>query len=396
MAERNSRQIQFQSLLSLAGAAINLLHTISNFLFIVKSRFQYNLLLATNLTQRESYWKKRVKERARRKANRKRRSTWYVKGRTDKWWDNMISGRLPEDNWKKNFRLSRQQFEQLENELNPYIAPNPTSPNHRALTSMKKLGITLYYLKDTGSLSMTANAFGISICTVSKVIREVCSAITYKLGPKYVRLPQTEEEMIEKASEFLSKYGMQQAFGCIDGTHVPILRPIEHSQDYFCYKQYFSLNVQAVCDYKGMFMDIDCMWPGSVHDAKVFSNSSIGTKLRNEEMPITYHEIVPGRSKVPNYLIGDPAYPLTAYCMKEYEKCSCNSEVLFNSMLRSARNPVECAFGRLKARWSILTKKIDLALDFVPTAIYACFVLHNYCELNKCAIDPELVKFHIE
>ena len=65
-------------------------------------------------------------------------------------------------------------------------------------------------------------------------------------------------------------------------------------------------------------------------------------------------------------------------------------------MLRSARNPVECAFGQLKAQWSMLTKKVDLGLDFVPTAIYACFVLHNYCELNKCAIDSKQVTFHIE
>ena len=63
-------------------------------------------------------------------------------------------------------------------------------------------------------------------------------------------------------------------------------------------------------------------------------------------------------------------------------------------MQRSARNSVECAFGRLKARWSVLTKKIDLALQYVPIVVYACFVLHNYCEVKKCAIDPELVKLH--
>ncbi|XP_028405233.1 uncharacterized protein LOC114527736 [Dendronephthya gigantea] len=261
MAEKNSaetHQVELQSILSLAGMAMNLIQTISHFLLMIKSRFENNMLLAAHSTERKSYWKERVSEKSRRKANRQRRSAWYVKGRTDKWWDNMISGRLPENNWKKNFRMSRQQFEKLVNELNQLIAPNLTSPNYRVISSTKKVGIALYYLKDTGSLSMTANAFNVSICTVSKIIREVCSAITYKLGPKYVKLPQTAEDMIEKASEFLSKYGMHQAFGCIDGTHVPILRPTEHSQDYFCYKQYFSLNVQAICDFKGMFMDIDC------------------------------------------------------------------------------------------------------------------------------------------
>ena len=61
-------------------------------------------------------------------------------------------------------------------------------------------------------------------------------------------------------------------------------------------------------------------------------------------------------------------------------------------MLRSARNPIECAFGRLKARWGFLTRKIDLKLDLVPAAIYACFVLHNICEQQIYYLDPQLVQ----
>lgn len=143
-------------------------------------------------------------------------------------------------------------------------------------------------------------------------------------------------------------------------------------------------------------MDVDCRWPGSVHDAKVFANSNIAAKLKNEELPNKYQEILPGRASIQNYLIGDPAYPLTPYCMKEYESATTNAKVIFNNMLRSARNPVECAFGRLKARWSFLTKKVDLKLDFVPVAVYTCFVLHNFCELNKCTIDQDLVKTQME
>ena len=41
----------------------------------------------------------------------------------------------------------------------------------------KKLANTLYYLKDMGSLGMTANYFGVANCTVCKVIFEDCSAI---------------------------------------------------------------------------------------------------------------------------------------------------------------------------------------------------------------------------
>ena len=137
-----------------------------------------------------------------------------------------------------------------------------------------------------------------------------------------------------------------------------------------------------------------------MHDAKVFSNSSICCKLRDGELPIVYQNLIAGRNRVGNYLLADPAYPLTPFCLKEYDSCESDAKVVFNNLLRSARNPIECAFGRLKARWRVLTKPIDLKLEFVPTMIYTCFVLHNICEENKTYVDGELVKaqyeYHVE
>ena len=65
-------------------------------------------------------------------------------------------------------------------------------------------------------------------------------------------------------------------------------------------------------------------------------------------------------------------------------------------MLRAARNPFQCVFGRLKARCAILTKKIDFKLESVPILIYACFVLHSFCELECCHLDENLVGMQIE
>jgi len=64
-------------------------------------------------------------------------------------------------------------------------------------------------------------------------------------------------------------------------------------------------------------------------------------------------------------------------------------------MLRSARNHVECAFGRLKVRWGFLTRKVDLKLEMVPTVAYSCFVLHNYCEIKANCLDDEEVRAQI-
>lgn len=143
-------------------------------------------------------------------------------------------------------------------------------------------------------------------------------------------------------------------------------------------------------------MDVECKWPGSEHDAKVLANSSINHKMKTaQKLPKTFITLVSGYEAIPNYLIVDPAYPLTPFCMKEYQTCVTNEEVVFNNMLRSARNQVECAFGRLKVRWGFLTRKVDLKLEMVPTVAYSCFVLHNYCEIKGSCLDDEEVRAQI-
>lgn len=81
--------------------------------------------------------------------------------------------------------------------------------------------------------------------------------------------------------------------------------------------------------------------------------------------------------------------------MKEFQTCATNEQVLYNNMLRSARNQIECAFGRLKARWAFLTRKVDISFENVPTVVYSCFVLHNYCEHMQHCLDEQDVRAQI-
>ena len=49
----------------------------------------------------------------------------------------------------------------------------------------------------------------------------------------------------------------------------------------------------------------------------------------------------------------------------------------------------ECACGQLKARWGFLRSTIDLDFARVPSIIYSCFVLHNFCEIRKQGVSTE-------
>ena len=66
----------------------------------------------------------------------------------------------------------------------------------------------------------------------------------------------------------------------------------------------------------------------------------------------------------------------------------------FSYHLLSARMVVECAFGRFKGRFSILKKDIDTDLKTALNIIYACFVLHNFCEMKTEQLLDRVVSFN--
>ena len=184
----------------------------------------------------------------------------------------------------------------LEEYLRLHIKPRLISFSGDSISSFKKLAVT---------------AFGVGLSTVSKSIRQVCHAIAKVLGPQLIKFTTTAEGLKELIQRFESKFGFPLVVSCIDQTHMPIKQPNENAHDYFCNKMKYKLSVQAVGDENGCFLDVDCSWPGSVHDAKVFSNSYINklfqkSKLRKIERKLSEDDTC----SVGPVLIGDPAYPL--------------------------------------------------------------------------------------
>ena len=107
---------------------------------------------------------------------------------------------------------------------------------------------------------------------------------------------------------FYEQHGFPQCLGAIDGTHIRIKQPsCSARSNYINRKGNFTINCQAAADYRYCFFDVVVKWPGSVHDARIFSNSSLNLLLRDKIIPAFPRVIVDNEPSVPICLLEDPA-----------------------------------------------------------------------------------------
>lgn len=65
---------------------------------------------------------------------------------------------------------------------------------------------------------------------------------------------------------------MPGVLGCIDCTHVAIIRPQEHEERYYCRKQYHSLNVQLISNADMEIISVDASHGGASHDSFIWES----------------------------------------------------------------------------------------------------------------------------
>ena len=282
------------------------------------------------------------------------------------------SGLFRDKWWKDNLRMTQDSFEVLVTELRPLIEKKDTHMR-KAVGVEERIAVTIWKLATTVEYQTLAALFGLGRSMVGKIVLETCQAIATKLFPRYVCIPQGNM-LREVVDGFEKRWGFPQVAAAIDGSHIPIIRPVDSASDYFNRKQFYSIIPQGAVDYRGHFIDAYIGWPGKLHDVRVFYNSSFYRKGSQGTLFLEWTRQIEGVD-VPILILGDPAYPLLPWLMKPYPETSriTSDEKYFNYWQSRV---VENAFGRLKGRWRCLLKWLDYDLSNVNTIVASCIMLH--------------------
>ncbi|XP_062418244.1 uncharacterized protein LOC134129044 [Pungitius pungitius] len=239
--------------------------------------------------------------------------------------------------------------------------------------------IYTYWLAHGLSYRVVAKVFNVPRPTVFRVIHKVAQNIWNNLN-KAISFPHDLQAVGQGFVALSGTPAFHNVVGAIDGTHIRIKPPVLHRLDYLNYKGFYSINMQAICDAEGRFLDIFVGYPGSVHDTRVMKNSSFYTS---------------GRYPPPGYIIlGDGGYPClqTPICLLTPYKEPVRGRVQqrFNYRQSKARSIIERAFGVMKTRWrSTLFRALEVKPTFAPQVIASCAFLHNVCLDNGDTLDPD-------
>lgn len=151
--------------------------------------------------------------------------------------------KFTEKDWYLNFRMPRESFNRLCDHLRPHVT-NMRDP----LPLEKRVAVTIYKLASNVEFHDVANLFGIGTSTASNIFWEVCEALSI-LRRVFVKRPKTIPEIQAIMTGFEKKTGFPMCVGALDGTHIPVIAPVNYPTDYYNRKGWYSVVLQGLVDH---------------------------------------------------------------------------------------------------------------------------------------------------
>lgn len=133
------------------------------------------------------------------------------------------------------------------------------------------------------------------------------------------------------------KSQFSHCIGALDAKHIRIKCPANSGSQYFNWKKFYSVVLQAVVDSNARFIFIEVGAPGRQHDSCTFQSSDFCKALSSRQLQVPKEMRLPS-SKVPFMFIADGAYGISQFILKPFRKGNLlKSHQIFNKKIVNAR-----------------------------------------------------------
>ncbi|XP_025191947.1 putative nuclease HARBI1 [Melanaphis sacchari] len=292
-----------------------------------------------------------------------------------------------DDDFLDRFRLSKTSVRFIVIELGDRIIGwnNDLSPEHQVILTLQ------YYA--TGSMLIACREFrGISKLTACRVVKIVSHSIA-ALRSDFIEYPYREQDIRMLKLNFFTIANFPMVIGALDCTHVKIKFPGgNYAEAYRNKNNFFSINVQIICDSRLKILDIDAKWPGSSHDSAIFDNSAIRRKLDNFHIENCVLIAKSGYTQH-KYIMTLVANPQTAIDSES----GINENIIarYNESLSKTRNTVKNCCNIWKIRFPILATGINVKITSPQSIIVATAPIGStatiLCDIGVIKGDEEFV-----
>lgn len=246
------------------------------------------------------------------------------------------------------------------------------------LPGITKLLIALRFYAVGTFYKAIGDMFGVGKQTINTCVFEVSYLIATKLRNRYIKPPETQQEILDAKVDFMRMCGFPLCIGAIDGTHVLIQSyGGRNAEIYRNRKMVFSHNCQVAVSadvinpisfirlkrfiksklkknflHQDRIIAIVSRWPGSAHDSTIFTHSNFFRRFRNGDF---------GNDSV---VVADSAYPPERFVCKPLEQVNTAGQQSYQHRQIRTRNVIERVNGQLKKRFAILKMGVCLYNSF--------------------------------
>jgi DDE superfamily endonuclease len=295
-----------------------------------------------------------------------------------------LHSKMSDAQFRRMYRMTRQSFYKLLELLKPHMqisrkgkfqrAPNGLIPDDVRLSAALR-----YFAGGKAYDIMTMHGIGHS-SFFERCVWIVVDAV-HRCKDLEIKYPESHDEQLKVARGFQEKSeaGFDCCGGAIDGmlvwTEEPRSKDCEEAKigatKFFCGRKHKNgWNMQAVCDADGKFLEVWITFPASSSDYAAFFGSDFYTRLMRD-----------GFLEGTLALFGDNAYVSTEKILSPFKGAPRGPRDDFNYFHSQLRIHIECAFGKLIHRWSILRSPLSATMGIKRqlALVLALCKLHNFC-----------------